>query len=141
MELALNRSLLKFPTHQKWTRIQDKVQLKMSLSAAVINTTSSSHTDFTTDPDSLSDDDLLGSNDGGAPIDDLDLDEEIRLLQTSSPTNKMSNYAQLPSSNRKCKMKSDDECGKEVDKKKRKTKTLGVKMKNTGRAANFGKSV
>ena len=48
---------------------------------------------------------------------------------------------QVASSNRKCKMDSDDdESGNKLDKKKRRRKTLGVKVKNTGGAANFGKS-
>ena len=65
-----------------------------SSTAAVINTTSSRHTDFTTDQDSLSEDDLLGINDGKTPLDDLDPDEENRLLQTSSPMEMKSTYPQ-----------------------------------------------
>ena len=112
-----------------------------SSTAAVINTTSSCHTDFTTDRDSLSEDDLLGINDGKTPVDDLDPDEENRLLQMSSPTEIKSTYPQLPSSNRKRKtVTDDDESSNEVDKKKKKIKTLGVKMKKTSGRANFGKS-
>ena len=48
---------------------------------------------------------------------------------------------QVASSNRKCKMDSDDdESGNKLYNKKRGRRTLGVKVKNTGRAANFGKS-
>ena len=112
-----------------------------SSTAAVINTTSSRHTDFTTDQDSLSEDDFLGINGGKTPVDDLDLDEEDRLLQTSSPMEMKSIYPQLPSSNRKWKNVTDeDESGNRVDKNKKKIKTLGVKIKKTSGRPNFGKS-
>ena len=112
-----------------------------SSTAAVINTTSSHHTDFTTDQDSLSEDDLLGINNGKTPVDDLDPDEENRLLQTSSLMEIKSTYPQLPSSNRKQKtVTDDDESSNEIDKKKKKIKTLGVKLKKTSGRANFGKS-
>ena len=110
-------------------------------STAVINTTLKCPTDFSKDEPSMSDEDLLDHGDTGAPLEDLDLDEENRLLQNTSPTEEMLKDVQVASSNTKRKMDSDDdESGNKLYNKKRRRRTLRVKVKNTGGAANFRKS-
>ena len=110
-------------------------------STAVINTTLKCPTDFSKAEASMSDEDLLDHGDTGVPLEDLDFDEENRLLQSTSPTEEMLKDVKVASSNTKCKMDSeDDESGNKLFNKKRRRRTLRVKVKNTGGAANFGKS-
>ena len=110
-------------------------------STAVINTTLKCPTNFSKDEPSMSDEDLLDHDDTGAPLEDLDLNEENRLLQNTSPTEEMLKDVQVASSNRKHKMDSDDdESGNKLYNKKRRRRTLGVKVKNTSGATYFGKS-
>ena len=89
----------------------------------------------------MSDEDLLDHGDTGVPLEDLDLDEENRLLQSTSPTEEMLKDVKVASSNTKRKMdRDDDESGTKLYNKKRRRRTLRVKVMNTGGAANFGKS-